>query len=351
MSDVEIEQIRGVNPFRDELPAPPIELVLRRLEREAAIPSAGRRRVRLPSIGAVFVAASVLVTVAVVIVALAALGHPLHRDSAVKSAAGDYPALVQRVVADYAIFRRPQTAADRDIARGYLPEHALPGLVRHVTTRDAQSVFVSLTFYRARVTAWLLTNRGSESSFTPFPLRAAQPPFEDIGGRSLAIVPDSVTRIVWSNYAGTVVTTHPEHNIVYGPLLPTYGATLYAGSRQLDQVSVPVALVRLAAPAGTSTATGEAAISQTNGAISMQIDAHRVHHAHGRYGLWLYSNPGHQQYLGLDVQRALSPRDTLVGDATPPRNFRSYRQLLVTRQTGSKPTAPGTVILEGEIPR
>ena len=355
MSDVELEQIRSVNPFPDELPAPPIELVLQRLEPEAAAPSVGRRRVRMPSIGGVFVAASVLVSVAVVVVALSALGHHAHHDSAVKPAAGSYPAVVQRVVAEYALFRRRQTGSDRAIPHRYLPEHALPTLVRHLTTRDGDSVFVALSFNRSHLTGWLLTteHRGlSESSFIPFPLRNALPPSEEIGGRSVAFVPDSVTRVVWNSYSGNVVTTRPHHNVDYGPIPAfSYGATFYAGSRQLAQVLVPVGLVRLAAPSGTSTATGEAAISKTDGTTSMQIDAHRVQGAHGHYGLWLYSNPGHQQFLGFDVGAALSPHDTLYGTVSPPGNYRSYRELLITRQTSSKPRAPGTIVLEGNIPR
>jgi hypothetical protein len=355
MSDVEIEQIRSVNPFRDELPAPPMELVLQRLERETAAPSVTRRRVRMPSIGGIFVAASVLASVAVAVFALSDLGHHAHRASTVKPAADSYPAVVQSVVAEYALFRRPQTAPDRAIPHRYLPEHALPALVRHVTTKDGHSVFVALSLYRSHLTGWLLTTEHpglGEGSFTPFPLRNAQPPSEEIGRQSVAFVPDSVTRVVWNSYSGDVVTTRPHHNVVYGPIPAfSYGGTFYAGSRPLAQVLVPDGLIRLAAPSGTSTATGQATISKTNGTTSMQIAARRVPGAHGHYGLWLYSNPGHQQFLGFDVGPALSPRDTLYGNASPPGNYRSYRELLITRQTSSKPTAPGTIVLEGNIPR
>lgn len=355
MSDVEIEQIRSVNPFRDELPAPPIELVLRRLERETAPPSIKRWRGRAPSIGWIFVAASALVPVAVAILALSDLAHHARRPSAVKPTAGLYASDVQRVVAEYAIFRRPQTAADRAIPNRYLPEHALPALVRHVTTKDGHSVFVALTWYRSHLTAWLLTTEHpgfGESSFTPFPLDNAQPPSEEIDRRAVGFVPDSVTRVVWSNYSGDVVTTHPHDNVVYGPVPAfSYGATYYAGSRPLAQVDVPDGLVRLTAPSGTSTATGQVAISTTNGTTSMQISARQVLGAHGHYDVWLYSNPGHQYFLGSRVGAALWPHNTFYGNATPPNNYRTYRQLLITLPTSSKPTAPGKIVLEGNIPR
>ena len=89
MSDVEIDQIRSVNPFRDDLPAPPIELVLRRLERETAPPSIKRRRGRAPSLGRIFVAASALVPVAVAILALSDLSAP--RPPALRREAHSWP--------------------------------------------------------------------------------------------------------------------------------------------------------------------------------------------------------------------------------------------------------------------
>lgn len=355
MSDVEIEQIRSVNPFRDELPAPAIELVLRRLERETAAQLATRRRVRMPRIGGVFVAASVLAPVAVAVFAFSVLGHHAHRASAGKPAAGSYPAVVQRVVAAYAVFRRPQTAADRAIPHRLLPEHALPALVRHLTTKDGHAVFVALSLYRSHLTGWTLTTEHKglgEGSFTPFPLRGAQPPSEEIGRRWVGFVPDSVTRIVWNSYSGDVVATRPHHNVVYGPIPAfSYGATYYAGSRQLAQVLVPAGLVRLAAPPGASTATGQAAISTTNGTTSMQISARQVPAGPSHYDVWLYSNPGHEHFLGSRVGPAAWPHNTLYGNAALPANYRSYRRLLVTLQTSSKPTVPGKIVLEGNIPR
>jgi hypothetical protein len=295
------------------------------------------------------------VPVVVAIVALSVLGRNAHRPSAVKPAAGLYAPVVQRVVAEYAIFRRPQTAADRAIPDRYVPQHALPALVRHLTTKDGQSVFVALSWYRSHLTGWLLTTEHpgvGQDSFTPFPLRNALPPSEEIGRRSVGFVPDSVTRVVWTNYSGDVVTTRPQHNVVYGPIPAfSYGATFYAGSRRLAQLLVPDALVQLTAPPGTSTATGQVAISTTNGTTSMQISAHQVPGAHGHYDVWLYSNPGHQYFLGSGVGAALAPHNTLYGNATPPDNYRSYRHLLITLPTSGKHVAPGKIVLEGNITR
>jgi hypothetical protein len=70
-----MDQIRGANPFPDELSAPPIQSVLRRLEGVPAAVPATRRRGRLPSVGAVMVAVSSVTAVAIAVLAIVVLGH------------------------------------------------------------------------------------------------------------------------------------------------------------------------------------------------------------------------------------------------------------------------------------
>jgi hypothetical protein len=79
MSDRAMDQIRGANPFPDELSAPPIETVLRRLDGAEGDRPAARRRLRLPSAGGVIAAISSVSAVAIAVVAIALLGH--HQDA------------------------------------------------------------------------------------------------------------------------------------------------------------------------------------------------------------------------------------------------------------------------------
>ena len=75
MSDRLIDAIRGVDPCPSELPAAPIEAVLRRLREEpsgATAPAAGRRR---PTLGAVAIVLSSTAVVAIAALAIAVLGH------------------------------------------------------------------------------------------------------------------------------------------------------------------------------------------------------------------------------------------------------------------------------------
>jgi len=354
MRDVEIEQIRTANPFPDELPAAPFEVILQRIERETAAPYNARGRARMPNVGGLFTAVLVLVSVAIAVVALGALGHHAHHNPAVKPSATN-PPVVQRVIAAYAIFRRPQTAADGALLPRELPLGRAV-LLRHLTTIDGHAVFVALTMYHSRLTGWVITKQGrgahkgaGAGDFAPFPLRKDLPPMVIVGRRWVSFVPDSVTRVVWKSYGGEVVTTHPHDNVVYGPAV--YGATFYAGSRQLIEEMVPVAEFRLTAPRGTSSATGEASISMTTGlGTQVDISAHNVLRYRRTYGAWLYDAPGHEHFLGSSIGTAIWPHHTLYGWASLPKNYRSYRELLITVQASRKPAVPGEVVLKGDIP-
>lgn len=75
MTDRLIEAIRGVDPCPNELPAPPIDAVLRRLREECSDtrpPGAGRRR---PSLGALAALLSSTAAVAIAVLAIVLLGH------------------------------------------------------------------------------------------------------------------------------------------------------------------------------------------------------------------------------------------------------------------------------------
>lgn len=70
-----MDLIRGVNPVPDELPAPPIQPVLRRLERgdkARGLPARGGRR---PNLSAAMGAFGVATAIAVAVLAIVVLGH------------------------------------------------------------------------------------------------------------------------------------------------------------------------------------------------------------------------------------------------------------------------------------
>jgi hypothetical protein len=301
----------------------------------------------------------VSLTVALLIGASAVLTlRASHQDTSKPAQRAD-PSALRRVVAEYAIFRRPQNAADRTIARKWLPTHTVWGLVRRVATRGGQALYVLLTLDHARLGGQLI-NTGlapnglgaSFLTFTPAPLRNSTPA-GSFGRTQLVFVPDQITRVVWKNYLNAVLTTHPHHNIAYGPTLRLpWGFTTYAGSRQVDQEDVPLAHIKLSPLSGTSSATGQAEISETNSRLTIQLYADHIKTNHRRYGIWLYSSPRHELYLGHQIGPVIWPHTSLVGvTPTLPHNYRSYRHLLITVQPSRKPTSPGRVLLAGNIPR
>lgn len=301
----------------------------------------------------------VSMTLALVIGAGAILTLRAAHQGVARPAQDAYPNVVRRVIADYAILRRPQTAADRAVARKWLPTHTVWGLVRRLAARDGQALYVLLTLNRSHLGGDLM-NTGlaphglgaSSLTFTPVPLRNSTPE-SSVGHRQLVFVPDQITRVVWKDYLNAIVTTRPHHNVAYGPTsrLP-WGFTTYAGSRQVDQEAVPVANIKLSPPSGTSSAIGQAEISETNGRLTVQISADHVNATHRRYGIWLSSSPRHELYLGHQIGPVIWPHHSLVGDTPPlPHDYRSYRHLLIAVQTSRKPTSPGRILLEGNLPR
>lgn len=92
MTDEVLDAIRGVDPCPDEMPAPPIEMVLRRLHDEGADAAPTRARSRRPHAATLTAIVSGLVTASVATLALVLLGHA-HRASR-PAGAGDHPATV-----------------------------------------------------------------------------------------------------------------------------------------------------------------------------------------------------------------------------------------------------------------
>jgi hypothetical protein len=74
-----------------------------------------------------------------------------------------------------------------------------------------------------------------------------------------------------------------------------------------------------------------------------------------KYGLWL-SGPGNRARWMGDVpdvgkDRVLQVQGPRAEDKTFTQDIGSYRQVLVTRETGSARRRPGTTLVRGNIPR
>lgn len=92
MTDKVLEAIRGVDPCPDEMPGPPIEIVLRRVHDQAADPPPPRARPGRERPATLTAILSGLVTASVVALALVLLGHAHRADR--PASVGDHRATV-----------------------------------------------------------------------------------------------------------------------------------------------------------------------------------------------------------------------------------------------------------------
>jgi hypothetical protein len=111
MTDTVIEAIRRVDPCPDQIPGPPIELVLRRLQQPPSDPAPPGARFRRPRWATVTAILSALVTAAIAVLAFALLGHD-HR--------ADRPA-------GLGVRRAPALACRSEVRIGVLPVWARAG--------------------------------------------------------------------------------------------------------------------------------------------------------------------------------------------------------------------------------
>jgi hypothetical protein len=62
------------------------------------------------------------------------------------------------------------------------------------------------------------------------------------------------------------------------------------------------------------------------------------------YGIWLSSPTGVEE---LSKSPAVGSNERLAGGALLPANAGNYNEMLVTRETSSRPSRPGTIVLQG----
>jgi hypothetical protein len=66
------------------------------------------------------------------------------------------------------------------------------------------------------------------------------------------------------------------------------------------------------------------------------------------YAVWLYNSPGQAELLGF-VNPGVGSTGRLSTAGPLPANASQYHELLVTLETQSKPKAPGTIVLQGQV--
>jgi hypothetical protein len=119
------------------------------------------------------------------------------------------------------------------------------------------------------------------------------------------------------------------------------------------------ALKRLAAfnltpPVSTSKALGIAQVAEERSTVGIVIIASGLpaNTSHDAYGIWLYSSPTHQKFLGYYDDRVGKTGEMKVTSILPTgtNGYLSYSTLLITLESeGQKLTGPGTIELQGTV--
>lgn len=104
--------------------------------------------------------------------------------------------------------------------------------------------------------------------------------------------------------------------------------------------------LRLASPDPSSSAVGVVELLSQGSQHAFFVVAQNLPPSKGFfYAVWLYNSPSRAQVLGKAPTVTANGRLQAVGPL--PANARSYRKMLITRETTEQPTRPGPIVLSG----
>jgi Sigma-70, region 4 len=162
---------------------------------------------------------------------------------------------------------------------------------------------------------------------------SSSPPSSRLGGALLlaAIVVAVVVAVILITSSGG--GSHPK---------TTATTTTTAASK----TGPSVVQLALHSPDATSRTVGVVAVLSEKGKHAFYIEAQHLPATRGFfYAVWLYNS--HTSAEALSRAPGVSSTHKLAGGAPLPANAGSFREILLTRETSSKPTHPGHTVLRG----
>jgi hypothetical protein len=107
--------------------------------------------------------------------------------------------------------------------------------------------------------------------------------------------------------------------------------------------------VRLRPPNPASPSTGTVQILSEGGKKAFFIQAEHIPQTTGGsfYAVWLYNSPSNA--LPLSKSPPVGANHKLAGAALLPSNAASYKEMLLTRETNTRPSKPGPIVLRGRL--
>jgi hypothetical protein len=108
--------------------------------------------------------------------------------------------------------------------------------------------------------------------------------------------------------------------------------------------------ITLASPDPSSDAAGVAEVLSEGSQYAFYLAAEHLPPSKGKgffYAVWLYNSPS--SFEALSRAPAVGSNGSVQGGALLPKDAAKYHTMLVTHETSSKPTSPGTIVLRGSF--
>jgi hypothetical protein len=127
------------------------------------------------------------------------------------------------------------------------------------------------------------------------------------------------------------------------PSTGTAQASTSTGAQVLGQIN-------LTPPTASSKSAGIAEVIRQGATIGIAIVAQNVpaNTKHDAYAVWLYTSPTNARILGF-VNPGVGSNGRLSTTGPLPSGAGQFKQLIITRETQSKPKQPGPIILQGQL--
>ncbi|HEX3433712.1 MAG TPA: sigma-70 region 4 domain-containing protein [Solirubrobacteraceae bacterium] len=108
--------------------------------------------------------------------------------------------------------------------------------------------------------------------------------------------------------------------------------------------------ISLRPPNASSRAAGVAEVLSEGSQYAFYLAAEHLPPSKGKgffYAVWLYNSPSSHEALGRSPE--VSAKGSLQGGALLPKDAGKYHTMLLTRETSTRPTSPGPVVLRGSF--
>ncbi len=191
---------------------------------------------------------------------------------------------------------------------------------------------------------------GSSTAADAAPKRSLPSPASSRTGGALllaAIVAVVVVAVVLiANGGGGSSSNSASSSAAEAPATGTSSATTSTSGAKAKEDK----RISLRPPNASSRAAGVAEVLSEGSQYAFYLAAEHLPPSKGKgffYAVWLYNSPSSHEALGRSPQ--VDAKGSLQGGALLPKDAGKYHTMLLTRETSTRPTSPGPVVLRGSF--